>query len=267
MIPLSCWFETLAYLVPPNVLLVLRFLLIPDQRKYEVIAFVALNLFTCASSVIMLRSTVALLDVEASLREANRKMDAMTKTDFLTELCNRRGLNEAVTRLWQTNPAAVVTAASMDIDHFKEFNDCFGHEAGDTCLERVARVIEYTLGDSAEVIARMGGEEFIVLFRDKEPSEIRRLIDAMMEGIAGLQIPAGNPVVSPYVSLSVGIGKPHSVRDARWTDVYEEVDAALYAAKGQGRNCVVSGRRHAFRQPEPPAAPIPPADVSGFPTE
>jgi diguanylate cyclase (GGDEF)-like protein len=173
------------------------------------------------------------------LQAANRALDLQARTDALTGLLNRRGFDSrmefalALARR-SGRPLSVV---SLDVDHFKGVNDRFGHEAGDEVLRRLAQTLQQRLRAS-DVIARLGGEEFAVVLPDTAAEDAFAIAQSIVDGMAAQE----DPLVG-RITVSAGIA---SLRDAPDSalELLRRSDAALYAAKGQGRNRVCA-------EPEP----------------
>jgi len=167
------------------------------------------------------------------LQAANRALDLQARTDALTGLLNRRGFDSrmefalALARR-SGRPLSVV---SLDVDHFKGVNDRFGHEAGDEVLRRLAQTLQQRLRAS-DVIARLGGEEFAVVLPDTAAEDALAIAQSIVDGMAAQE----DPLVG-RITVSAGIA---SLRDAPDSalELLRRSDAALYAAKGQGRNRV-----------------------------
>jgi len=178
----------------------------------------------------------------AQLEEANRQLAALSITDSLTGLANRRHFDDVLraecaraTRSRQ--PLAVIM---LDVDYFKRYNDCYGHQAGDVCLVRVAQALAGGMRRASDLAARYGGEEFSFILPNTDAAAARQLGEALRGAIAGLQIDhacadAGQVTISAGIALHTGPGAPDP--DA----LLRQADAALYRAKDAGRNCVVLG--------------------------
>lgn len=167
------------------------------------------------------------------LEAANRALDLQARTDALTGLLNRRGFETqmafglAMARR-SGRPLSLIT---VDVDHFKRVNDTYGHEAGDEVLRRVARTLEERLRGS-DVVARVGGEEFVVLLPDTDLAGAQAIAQALVQAMADQQ----DPVVGT-ITVSAGVATMRGAQD-NGTDILRRGDAALYEAKGQGRNRV-----------------------------
>lgn len=171
------------------------------------------------------------------LEAANRALDLQARTDALTGLLNRRGFETqmafalALARR-STRPLSLI---AVDVDHFKRVNDTYGHEAGDEVLRRLARTLEMRLRGS-DVIARLGGEEFVALLPDTDLEGARAIAQALVTAMAQQQ----DPVVGT-ITVSAGVASMRGAQDSG-SALLRRGDMALYEAKGQGRNrvCVES---------------------------
>jgi diguanylate cyclase (GGDEF)-like protein len=129
--------------------------------------------------------------------------------------------------------------AIIDIDFFKYYNDYYGHPKGDDCLRAVGRVLN-GLKDSHDIYsARVGGEEFALLWFEREASHVNVVISQLQELIKELKIPHEKSKVLPYVSVSIGVFIEQCGASTDAQTMYDMADKALYTAKGSGRNCAI----------------------------
>lgn len=159
--------------------------------------------------------------------------------DPLTGISNRRHLDDAIADLWrkpdeEVSPVALIMA---DIDHFKAYNDRYGHPAGDTCLKRIAGVISAELRSDEDLAVRLGGEEFLVVLPRTDIDMAVQIAERIRRSIEGLAIPHGGGSRGAIVTASFGtvVG---AVGACEIGALIDEADAALYEAKGLGRNRV-----------------------------
>lgn len=182
-----------------------------------------------------------LLDTQHALEASNAVLESQANTDALSGLYNRRYFETAFERELDIARSSGTPLAllMLDVDHFKKYNDRYGHLEGDACLAQVARVIEARAVRPRDVAARFGGEEFVVLL----PDTGREGALAVAEGIrADLERRALVHEDAPQgrVSLSIGVAALACLDDDTALLVMEQADAALYRAKAAGRNCVMA---------------------------
>lgn len=176
----------------------------------------------------------------AELEEANQELARRSDTDGLTGLANRRRFDEALlgelSRACRARqPLALIM---IDVDHFKEFNDRYGHLAGDDCLRRVAGVLEAGVHRPGDLCARYGGEEFAVIAAASDAAGMAVLAERLRAGVEALGIPhAGSPAGVVTASLGVALRVPDSNKAAE--RLIRMADEALYRAKAEGRNRVL----------------------------
>jgi len=159
--------------------------------------------------------------------------------DALTGLYNRRMFDEHMQRLWQQAAREHVPLALLliDLDHFKNYNDRSGHQAGDACLAKVANVLPIAARRPLDLVARYGGEEFAVLLYDARRDKVEEICRQLHAGVlqAGITHPASP--VGPLVTLSIGAACIEPGPKRRPEGLIQLADEALYAAKEGGRNC------------------------------
>ncbi|NET09988.1 MAG: diguanylate cyclase [Symploca sp. SIO2B6] len=177
------------------------------------------------------------------LERANHALARLANIDGLTQVANRYCFDEALSGEWlrlsrENKPLGLLIC---DVDHFKLYNDYYGHQAGDECLRSVARTIHQSVRRPADLVARYGGEEFVVLLPDTSYEGVFCVGEAIRSAIAALSIPHEKSVHYLVVTISIGgcsiipdyTKPPHSI--------IEPADKALYQAKHQGRNqCIIT---------------------------
>lgn len=177
-----------------------------------------------------------------------QKLKAKTissESDPLTGLANRRGLNHKVSVLWPycARNKETVGVIEIDVDYFKKYNDRFGHPAGDKCLKLIGNTIRNTVAGITDIVARTGGEEFIVFVHEKTEEEVIELALKIREAIDKEQIPHAYVGIANHVTVSMGVAVAIPNAANSFEQLYEDVDSALYTAKSSGRHCVVCGNR------------------------
>ena len=186
----------------------------------------------------------SLLVLTRKLDNANQELIRLSSLDGLTGIPNRRQFDETLAREWrracrQGRPLSMLLC---DVDHFKQFNDGYGHQVGDECLRAVARTLQAVLRRPADMAARYGGEEFAAILPDTDPGGALRVAEAMRAAVEALRIThrhSGSDL--GVVSISVGVAT--RVPDRSQTDAAElvrQADEALYRAKQGGRNRIAA---------------------------
>jgi diguanylate cyclase (GGDEF)-like protein len=177
---------------------------------------------------------------EQELWIANQHLEELASLDGLTGLANRRGFDRELERAWQraADQRRPLALMMIDIDHFKLYNDRYGHVAGDTCLRAVGETLSLVTLEEAVLVARYGGEEFALLLPGLELSRATALAEEARRSIEDLMITHAEAPTG-FVTISIGIESrvPDEGRPA--ADLVEAADHALYAAKRNGRNTVV----------------------------
>lgn len=171
---------------------------------------------------------------------ARRKFEHESRIDGLTGLHNRRWLDETVGRLVDrhSRDSRPFCVAMVDVDHFKRYNDTYGHAAGDRVLVTLSRVMARNLRPT-DLAARYGGEEFMVLFPGTDITGANTAAERLRESVAHTIVRLSEGGELPPVTISVGIAQLQPEQQA--AELVKTADTALYAAKGSGRNRVVSG--------------------------
>ena len=194
----------------------------------------------------------SLLVLTRRLDDANRELTRLSAVDGLTGIANRRCFDETLEREWRrmhrnAQPLALLVA---DVDHFKEFNDLYGHQAGDDCLRGVAGALAASLHRAADLVARYGGEEFVAILPDTTEEGAMAMAEHMRLSVAELLVPHAGSRASGFVTLSIGVAccVPGVGANAA-SQLLSAADRALYEAKRSGRNRVVSAHATLSVQP------------------
>lgn len=176
----------------------------------------------------------------ARLETANRQLAALSTTDSLTGIANRRHFDEFLLNEWRraTRSRRPLALAMLDVDWFKAYNDHYGHQAGDTCLQAVARLLQTKVSRVSDLAARYGGEEFALIAAETDMDTMRVLAEEIRAALESSALPhTASPLGRVTVSLGVAVLVPAA--DLSPEDLLRRADAALYCAKAQGRNRVV----------------------------
>ena len=176
--------------------------------------------------------------LKRELSRQNKDLARLSVTDPLTRLANRRGTEMELARLRTESPqmARRVVLLVADVDHFKAFNDAYGHGAGDDCLKRVARAMRRSLPIEAH-LARHGGEEFLAILADADADMAPALAESLRRAVRQLGIAHGfTGDRNKHVTISVGAACGAVEAEGDFDRLLDSADRALYAAKADGRN-------------------------------
>jgi diguanylate cyclase (GGDEF)-like protein len=178
---------------------------------------------------------------EEELRIANEHLEELASLDGLTGLANRRGFDRELESAWKRGAESGQQIALMmiDIDHFKLYNDRYGHVAGDTCLRAVGETLSLVTLEEAVLVARYGGEEFALLLPGLDLARAAELAEEARKSIEDLLITHAEAPCG-VVTISIGVESLVPKKGQAAADLVEAADNALYAAKRGGRNKVVA---------------------------
>lgn len=171
-----------------------------------------------------------------ALLESNEKLETISLTDVLTGLPNRRHALAVLEAIWgESNDSEKPVACMMiDADHFKEVNDSYGHDAGDTVLVELARTLKHVLRND-DIVCRLGGDEFFVICPETNLEGCLHIAEIARQKVSELRVPTGGEPWHGSISIGVAVRGSHM-------DTHEELlkraDLGLYAAKEAGKNCV-----------------------------
>jgi diguanylate cyclase (GGDEF)-like protein len=169
-----------------------------------------------------------------------RLIAELAQQDALTGVKNRRAFDEHLVRLW---PRAIGDSGKLailliDVDHFKDYNDCYGHQAGDQTLRRVAQAVQTFVRRPQDIIARYGGEEFAALLHGVGAEDASDIAERIRRAVEALHIDHGKSRTSSAVTISVGVAVIEPTRERSPLGALQLADQALYQAKMRGRNRV-----------------------------
>jgi len=215
----------------------------PDQKRWFMMRVTAFShqgerLLVVAHSNITERKLV------------ERKMERLSRLDALTGIDNRRNLKRVLGSEWNRckRDSKPISVAMLDIDHFKGFNDQFGHQAGDTCLKKIADTLAQHCKRPGDHCARFGGEEFTVVMANMPKDAAAGHLEEILEAVREQQIP--NPGTKlGVITISAGLATRIPVAGDRAAELLAEADQALYEAKRQGRDQVIAHSSEALESP------------------
>ena len=182
------------------------------------------------------------------LQKANKRLKQISMEDGLTGLANRRYLDKALSKevIRRDRHSAELSLILIDIDYFKQFNDIYGHLEGDSCLKEVALALQETCIRNSDIVARFGGEEFVIVMPNTNNNGGSKVAEKVMSGIISLNIPHVGSAVSDKVTVSVGLVTVPKNISLTQNSIIELADEQLYLAKRTGRNriCACTAEGH-----------------------
>jgi len=174
-----------------------------------------------------------------ALAEANRRLEELSRTDGLTGVANRRQFEDVFEREWRRAQRAKgpIALLMIDIDEFKKYNDHYGHQGGDECLQKVAATLKSALARASDVVARYGGEEFVVVLPGSDRDQAVATAERLRQRVEQLGMPHEAATSgSKRVSISVGVAALRPKAKDEPEMLLSAADQALYGAKHGGRN-------------------------------
>jgi diguanylate cyclase (GGDEF)-like protein len=221
------------------------------------LAFLTAGFAVGLSTVVLLKCMVVLLitgaiaavvgwDVEKSYRENFLELaliGELLARDSLTGLRNRRTFDEHLQRVWQQalRDRCSIALCMIDVDHFKRYNDAFGHQAGDVALRKVGGIIEEFARRPLDLAARYGGEEFALILYGLSPADVHAIAERLLKRIRAERINQSGTVSPPELRLTISIGVAQIAPEASRTaqGAIQLADEALYEAKRAGRDRLI----------------------------
>ncbi len=175
---------------------------------------------------------------EQEIKKVNEKLKMLSVIDGLTQIPNRRRFDEYLASEWKRHyrDKDHLSVILSDIDFFKYYNDNYGHQAGDDCLQKVARAINDCAHRATDLAARYGGEEFVIVLPDTDEDGAMAVSEEIRTHVKNLEIAHEKSSVSEHVTLSLGIATMVPSGDDSADDIVAMADEALYEAKESGRN-------------------------------
>jgi diguanylate cyclase (GGDEF)-like protein len=176
------------------------------------------------------------------LGTVNQRLQHLSRSDVLTDVANRRHFHEHLQQVWQRalHDRSTVSVLMLDVDHFKAYNDRYGHQAGDACLRRVAQAMAQSLRQPVDFVARYGGEEFVAILPGADAQVAKQVAERVRQGVQACAIEHLSSKSASVVTASIGVATADFAHDRMLSadKLVAHADTALYEAKHASRNCV-----------------------------
>jgi diguanylate cyclase (GGDEF)-like protein len=181
-----------------------------------------------------------LVQTMKQLETANQLLQRVSATDSLTGVANRRQLDSVLDLEWSraSRGRTWLSLLLVDIDHFKQYNDRYGHQAGDACLKTIAEILTSAVHRPEDLVARYGGEEFAVILPGTDLDGACLVAERLRARVESVEIAHAASTVSDHLTISVGVATMLPRRDDGAATLVAAADQALYQAKHEGRNRV-----------------------------
>ncbi|WP_413165249.1 diguanylate cyclase domain-containing protein [Capilliphycus salinus ALCB114379] len=177
----------------------------------------------------------------SELKLANQELQRLAVTDSLTKLANRRQFDEYLVHEWlrMMREQQFLSLILCDVDFFKNYNDKYGHPAGDNCLRAVANAIRQQVKRPGDLAARYGGEEFVIILPNTQAEGAVNVAEGIRQQIKSLNLPHSQSKIADCITVSSGVASVVPHPNYSPSDLIAAADIALYEAKQQGRDCVI----------------------------
>jgi diguanylate cyclase (GGDEF)-like protein len=185
------------------------------------------------------------------LKQQADLLESRSLLDALTLIPNRRKFDETLAMEWRRamRDKTPLSLVMVDIDYFKQYNDHYGHGAGDICLQKVAAALAESVVRPSDLVARYGGEEFVVILPDTHQQAALHVAERVRESIERLALPHAHSTVAAVVTISVGVATQQVTQEHLLPKILSDAaDKALYSAKNEGRNRVCSDQSVCFTE-------------------
>jgi len=219
------------------------FILIYDGDSFYRLGSIQYNLLDIFCTVIAIKVLLYNRNVRNfvstfEITQLNKKLEALSITDKLTNVNNRRALEDYMDILWKQccRLRLPVTVLMIDVDFFKKYNDSLGHLEGDKALIAIAQCMKNQAKRETDFVARFGGEEFVCLLPYIEKTDAENFARELVLAVEGMKIPHPKNEASPYVTISAGMASVVPDENYEPAKLMDEADKALYKAKQSGRN-------------------------------
>ena len=214
-----------------------------DHNIFDIIIYETLNSFSLGMlpwSIAFAIAGALIANFYGKLRQSENRLQQLSYIDGLTGIANYRYFQENFDREWGhgTRVAEQISLIMCDIDFFKAYNDTYGHQKGDKCLQLIAHALSETLKRPRDIVARYGGEEFVVILPDTSLNGASSVAEAMRVKVESLKIVHNKSKAGKVVTISLGVATIIPSKDSQGSALISAADKALYQAKKEGRNRV-----------------------------
>ena len=192
-------------------------------------------------SPIVLKAKILAMERIANMKKAldaaNSRLEKLSTQDPLTKLSNRRDLEQNLLKEWKRSKREKIELSiiMLDIDFFKPYNDNYGHQQGDECLKAVAKLLKQCIKRSHDLLARFGGEEFVMVLPDTTITGATEVANKVIDTLRKIHLPHAHSAAADHVTISMGISSTLAGAETP-TSLLKQADDALYRAKENGRN-------------------------------
>jgi len=192
------------------------------------------------SEIDLLRELATSLAIAIKQGLLHKQLSELALLDSLTRLYNRRFFDRQLKREWGRlkRISSSLSLVMCDVDCFKIYNDVYGHQQGDRCLQQVAKAVSSALKRPGDILARYGGEEFVIILPQTPELGAAKVAESIRNAVKSLQIPHHNSLVDSVVTVSLGVASTIPSSEDNPQLLIEAADLALYQSKNRGRDCV-----------------------------
>ena len=229
------WYPTVV-LVPTVIAILVEPI---EQKGLLAIMGIILLLYTFSVTKLVHLDYWAAVKARSLLEQRAVSLESLCVTDALTQIPNRLHFDQRLEQAWESaiQSNLPVSILLVDLDHFKSINDTYGHAYGDECLKAAAQVLGRSMHRNTDLVARWGGEEFVVLLPGTEAAAARSIAERLLRGVSATTVSSRGHSVR--LACSIGVATTCPTSTSQRSEFLQEADQALYAAKQQGRNRVV----------------------------
>jgi len=180
-----------------------------------------------------------LREVRRQLELSNERLQRLSSLDSLTGIANRRHLDNYLTQEWlrAAREGVAISLVMIDIDYFKAYNDNYGHQAGDACLQKISAILREVTQRPGDLAARYGGDEFVIILPRTELDGAKVIIDTLFEYLKKLRLQNEFSKIGNCVTLSAGVATVKPAKGKQPEYLIGLADKSMYSAKKAGRNC------------------------------